>query len=242
MNVCIGWLSKLPSRRRESMDCLRCDLTAGILWPCSSGGLLSAQTPGKIGFLHDIQAIFQAYRVSCHGRSQQMNGLRLDRRSAVSTVLPGSSENSHLYRKLIGTDCGLQMPPTGPLRPEQIRIIKEWIDQGADWPDGPAGEAPPPLTDPTAARMMNALCNGDREAFKKMLRENPKGANPEGAGGSTPLMDAALHGNAGDVFLPLDSGTNPNIENEAGATALLWALDDAEKNTAPVATATLGGR
>jgi hypothetical protein len=131
------------------MSCLRRYLAAGILWVCSWGGLLSAQTPGKIDFCRDIQPIFQAYCVSYHGPSQQMNGLRLDRRSATWTVLPGSSYNSYLYRKLIGTDCGPPMPPTGPLRPEQVRIIKERIDQGADWPEELAGEAPSPKSTPS---------------------------------------------------------------------------------------------
>jgi hypothetical protein len=27
------------------------------------------------------------------------------------------------------------MPPTGPLSPEQISLVKAWIDQGAEWPD-----------------------------------------------------------------------------------------------------------
>jgi len=87
-----------------------------------------------------------------------MNGLRLDGRSAVFTVLPGSSDNSYLYRKLIGTDCG--MPPTGPLRPEQIRTIKEWIDQGADWPDEFAEEAPSPKSTPSSTAALISTRRG----------------------------------------------------------------------------------
>jgi hypothetical protein len=34
----------------------------------------------------------------------------------------------------------MQMPPTGALRPEQIELIKQWIDEGADWPDSLANE------------------------------------------------------------------------------------------------------
>jgi cytochrome c len=76
----------------------------------------------------------------CHGPSQQMNGLRLDRGSSVFKngilrVVPVSNENSFFYHRLIGTEYGLQMPPTGPLRPEQIATLRAWIDQGAEWPD-----------------------------------------------------------------------------------------------------------
>jgi ankyrin repeat protein len=42
-------------------------------------------------------------------------------------------------------------------------------------------------------------------------------------------MYAALYGDATDVGLLLESGANPNIRNDAGATALMWAVDDREK-------------
>src|SRR5215469_12353895 len=164
-------LSELVSRRRERMSCLRCYVAAGILLVCPCGWLLSAQTPGKIDCQRDVQPIFQAHCIGCHGPSQQMDGLRLDRRSSVfraafPRVLPGSSETSFLYRKLIGSDYGQQMPPAGPLRPEQMRTIKEWIDQGADWPDELAGEASVAPPDPNATSMMSALRNGDSKALK----------------------------------------------------------------------------
>ena len=47
----------------------------------------------------------------------------------------GSSANSFLFHRITGNAYGLQMPPTGALRSEQIDTIKRWIDQGADWPD-----------------------------------------------------------------------------------------------------------
>jgi len=40
----------------------------------------SAQTPAKVDFRRDVQPILKTYCVGCHGPSQQMNGLRLDRR------------------------------------------------------------------------------------------------------------------------------------------------------------------
>src|SRR5689334_24021721 len=76
---------------------------------------------------------------------------------------------------------------------------------------------------------MEALRAGDKLAFKKLLGENPKAANMKGPGGSTPLMYAALYGDSDSVRLLLDSGADPNLRNEAGATALMWALADAGK-------------
>lgn len=194
----------------------------------------SAQPPATADFGRDVQPILKEHCIGCHGPSQQMNGLRLDQRSSaikVGTrrVVPGSSANSFVYLKLVGSEYGIQMPPTGPLRPEQINMIKAWIDQGAEWPDDLAGDAPPPPPDPGATRIMDALRKGDRRIVRRLLNENPKIANLKGSGGATPLMYAALYGDAESVRLLLDGGADPNIKNQAGATALMWAVDDAEK-------------
>src|SRR4051794_41173481 len=101
-------------------------------------GMLSAQTPAKVGFATDVLPILRQNCVPCHGPAQQSSGMRLDRKSMVLSrrgVVPGSSDNSFLFQRIAGTAYGMQMPPTGPLRPEQIKTIKMWIDQGADWPD-----------------------------------------------------------------------------------------------------------
>src|ERR1700722_15759479 len=101
-------------------------------------GILSAQAPVKVDFANDVLPILRQNCVPCHGPTQQNSGLRLDRKSAVigrRGVVPGNSDNSLLFHRISGTAYGLQMPPTGPLRPEQINTIKTWIDQGAEWPD-----------------------------------------------------------------------------------------------------------
>ncbi len=121
------------------------------------------------------------------------------------------------------------MPPTGPLDPEQLNIIKLWIDQGAKWPDDLAGETAAAPSDPKAARMMELLRDGDHRAFQRMLSEDPRTASLKGPGGSTPLMYAALYGDADAVRFLLDNGADPNVRNEVGASALLWAVDDLEK-------------
>jgi len=94
---------------------------------------LSAQTPDKVDFEQDVQPLLRQNCVSCHGPKKQKAGMRLDRRSSLlkkfsRRVVPGSSENSMVYHRLVGEDFGPQMPPTGPLRPEQIAVIKAWID------------------------------------------------------------------------------------------------------------------
>jgi ankyrin repeat protein len=202
-------------------------------------GALGGQTPGKIDFGRDVQPIFQAYCVGCHGPSQQMAGFRIDQRRYAlpnrvgangARIVPGDSNRSRLYQKLVGNASGLRMPPTGPLSQEQIGIVKAWIEQDAEWPDELASETPRAPPDPKATRIMEALRNGDRQGFDKLLLEDPKAAAAgRGPGGSTPLMYAALYGDAGSVRRLLGTGANPNIQNDAGATALIWAVDDEER-------------
>src|SRR6202451_307848 len=98
-------------------------------------GVGLAQAPAKVDFQRDVQPIFKANCIGCHGPAQQLNNFRLDRRrdamrgGTIAGIAPGSSQSSHLYLRLLGRDTiGMPMPPTGPLPTEQTDIIKNWID------------------------------------------------------------------------------------------------------------------
>jgi ankyrin repeat protein len=195
------------------------------------------QTPAKVDFVRDVQPLFQQYCLGCHGPSLQMNGFRLDRRSdamrggTIPVIGPGNSAGSRMYLRLTGSQYGQQMPPTGALKPEQVAIVKAWIDQGAVWPDEVAGDAAPTPADAGAVKLNEALRRGDRAAFAAALRDSPASANRGGVAGVTPLMSATIYGDVKDMQLLLDSGADPNIRNEAAATALMWAVPDRAKTT-----------
>jgi ankyrin repeat protein len=214
---------------------LKCCVVALALSALSLISGQSHQEPGKVDFRRDVQPLLKQFCIGCHGPSQQMNAFRLDRRrdamrgGTIPVIAPGNSQASRFYLKLIGNQYGPQMPPTGSLRPDQIAILRAWIDQGAEWPDEASGEVPPPPPDPKAAPIMKALRDGDKQGFKKLALQTPKAGNLRGPGGTTPLMQAALYGDAESVRLLLDNGAGPNIRNEAGATALMWAVNDLEK-------------
>ena len=98
---------------------------------------MAAPAPATVDFQRDVQPIFREHCISCHGPTQQMSGLRLDRRAdamrggSQSDIGPGNAHGSRLYHRLIGTAFGQQMPPPGPLSDAQIEIIEQWIDEGA---------------------------------------------------------------------------------------------------------------
>jgi ankyrin repeat protein len=194
---------------------------------------LAFSQSAKIDFARDVQPIFRQNCIGCHGPAKQNNGLRLDRRSSVikpgsRRVMPGSLENSFLYYRLTGNGFGLQMPPTGPLHPEQIQIIKAWIEQGAEWPDALANEIELPPLDPKAIALVSTL-RTDRQAFNKAVADDPQILNAHGPEGSTPFMYAVLYTDAPAIERLIKLGADPNKHNDAGATALMWAALDLEK-------------
>ena len=176
---------------------LRSTAAQSALFSLVIAGIAPAQTPAKIDFARDVQPILRQNCIGCHGPTQQISGLRLDRKSAAlsrKAVVPGSSVNSFLFHRVSGTAYGMQMPPTGPLRADQIDVLRTWIDQGAVWPDSLANEAELPPVNPKAVAMVEALRTGDQRAFDKSVAEDAKLLNSRVPEGSTLFMYAVLYG------------------------------------------------
>jgi hypothetical protein len=141
-----------------------------------SPDVVPTASQGPVTLEFDVQPILQQHCVSCYGPSQQMSGLRLDRRreamrgGTIGTVIaPGSPERSRLLVRISGNAMGPQLPPTGAMQPEQIAVLARWIQQGARWPDALSGEGPVVPPHPGATRLMDLLRAGDTSAFKKAL-------------------------------------------------------------------------
>src|SRR4029079_5524185 len=107
--------------------------------------------------------------------------------------------------------------------------IRRWIDEGAVWPDDASGDPAAIPLDPPAVAAFAALRPRDRAAFLADVVGNSRLSTLRGPGGATPLMIAALYGDAALVKTLLDAGADPAIANDVGATALHWAAGDLEK-------------
>src|SRR4051812_22435969 len=195
----------MSSLSRQSRSALRggimrySRLSLFLLCSLEITGLLSAQTAAKIDFAKDVLPILRQKCATCHSGAQPASGMRLDRKSAVISrrgVVPGSSENSFLFHRISGSSYGMQMPPTGALKPDQVDTIKRWIEQGADWPAALANETELPPPDPKAVSMVDTLHDSDLPKFLKFAAEDVKLLNARGPEGSTPFMYAVLYTNA----------------------------------------------
>ena len=196
---------------------------------------LAQQATTRVDFGREVQPILRERCYGCHGPEQQMNGFRLDRRAdalrgGTQTVIgPGNAEGTLLYRRLTDTRAGIRMPPTGSLDANAIAIIKAWIDQGVEWPDELAGVPASPPVDPAAERLATLIRDADRGAVDALLKGNPASVRGRASGGTTPLMAAALYGDADLLQRMLAMGADPRATNVAGVNALMWALPDTAK-------------
>lgn len=94
-----------------------------------------------IDFSKEIQPIFEASCIKCHGRGKDKGGLRIDTRETLlkggdsgPVITLGKSADSLLIALVQGFDPDSVMPKKGSrLTPEQIGLLRAWIDQGAPW-------------------------------------------------------------------------------------------------------------
>jgi hypothetical protein len=118
--------------------------TGTVFVGTAQGALLPASLKKDISFTQDIQPIFERSCLQCHGPEKPKSGFRLDNRQSAlkggdngADIIPGDSTNSPLIQIVAGLHPEIdRMPPEGkgdPLTPEQISLLRAWIDQGAIW-------------------------------------------------------------------------------------------------------------
>ena len=100
-----------------------------------------------VDFTKEIQPIFEANCVKCHGPARSENGLRLDLKAEATkggehgpAFVAGNSAGSLLVQAVSGTHAEIARMPkkADALPPEKIALLRDWIDQGAVWPESAA--------------------------------------------------------------------------------------------------------
>jgi len=102
---------------------------------------LSSAFAQRVDFKRDAGPILEQSCVPCHSAAKSGGGLAITSRKALldkKSVVPGNPDASLLY-KLAAMPAGRAgaMPPGGPRLPDdKLDVLKRWIEQGADWPQG----------------------------------------------------------------------------------------------------------
>src|SRR4030095_16939092 len=121
-------------------------------WMDAAAVVVAAEGDPIEQFEKEVRPILEERCFECHGPKKQKGGLRLDLKSGMleggdsgePAVLPGKSDGSPLVKVVSSKDPEERMPPKGePLKPEQILVLKNWIDRGADFPGLKPDESEP---------------------------------------------------------------------------------------------------
>jgi len=156
-------------------------LVVGGLAACGRLGSLRSKWSGdQVRFSRDIRPILNQNCVACHGGVRQKNGVSFIFReealgvgkSGRRTIVPGKPDESELIARLTSTDPETRMPyHAPPLPPQQIALLRRWIQEGAKWEDHWAFVAPKPQPLPAVKRSGWARQPLDRFILARLERE-----------------------------------------------------------------------
>ncbi len=97
----------------------------------------------EIDFERQIRPLLKQHCYDCHSVDAEESGLRLDYGASIlkggdrgAAVVPGKKDESPLYQSLLGQAKIPRMPhDLPPLKPEEIKLIGAWIEQGGHIPE-----------------------------------------------------------------------------------------------------------
>ena len=145
---------------------------------------LQVQVSGKISFNKDIQPILSSNCYSCHGPDSESReaDLRLDTREGAimdlggyRAVDPGKPEESEIILRIESDDQDEVMPPPESghaISSEQLTLLKEWIENGAEYETHWSFKTPHKQLLPDIKRKEWPLSPIDHFVLKKLETEN----------------------------------------------------------------------
>lgn len=203
-----------------------------------SATLMPALAADKVDFAKDIKPILEKSCVSCHGADKQKGKLRLDSKEATmkgggtgEVITAGKPDKSDFYHRITlpkGDDD--VMPPEGDLLTKaQQDLVKAWIEQGANWPDGlviKSGSDKPKSAEPQLAPVKPT--SAEQKAFAELdklgVPVRPIAMNSEWRYGNFRGLDAATAAKVLPLLKDMKTLTDLNLSGAKVTDTLLANL------------------
>lgn len=111
---------------------------ACCVWLLAVCGSAAADEP--VDFRNQIAPIFQQHCVRCHASGNQKGEISLatlEDLKAHEYIVAGDPDSSYLIELVTSQDGAKPAMPkqAEPLSSEQVGLLRQWIQQGAEWPD-----------------------------------------------------------------------------------------------------------
>ena len=111
--------------------------------------LAVASLGAAVDFDREIRPLLQERCVECHGSKKVKANLRLDAKmhavkggESGPAFVAGNPAKSLLFDRITTQDAETKMPPKGePLTSAQTEKVRQWIAEGAVWPENAADQA-----------------------------------------------------------------------------------------------------
>jgi formylglycine-generating enzyme required for sulfatase activity len=126
-----------------------------VIWWTIGGALFisatfAADLKKKVDFRREIAPILEQSCAQCHYPGTSSNHLELIGRKELlssGTVVPGKPNKSSFYTSMASG----WMPPSAKLEQPELVLVRDWITQGAEWPEDAVVKRPEKKTEPVAS-------------------------------------------------------------------------------------------
>lgn len=108
------------------------------------GALFYSTRHHDVDYITQVKPILNKNCIVCHGGVKRQSGFSLlfrsealeKNKSGKPAIIPGDPENSEMIRRLTLKDPEERMPyKHQPLSSDEIKLLSDWIEQGAKWGD-----------------------------------------------------------------------------------------------------------